>query len=86
MPLAQHPRAALAFIDAGVQSRDSVLVHCNLGESRSPSIGLLYLATRMTAIYSLNKNLQWQSSKIALDVIANPAADGLIEGRRIQQQ
>ena len=27
-----------------------------------------------------------QSSKIALDVIANPAADGLIKGRRIQQQ
>jgi predicted protein tyrosine phosphatase len=37
--------AALAFIDQGMKSSQKVLVHCNLGESRSPSIGLLYLAT-----------------------------------------
>jgi predicted protein tyrosine phosphatase len=36
--------AALEFIDQGIKSSHKVLVHCNLGESRSPSIGLLYLA------------------------------------------
>lgn len=44
--------AALAFIDEGIRSGDRVLVHCNLGESRSPSIGLLYLAARTTTISS----------------------------------
>ena len=38
--------AALAFIGEGLKSGERVLVHCNLGESRSPSIGLLYLAAR----------------------------------------
>lgn len=37
--------AALKFVEEGLQNRKEVLVHCNLGESRSPSIGLLYLAT-----------------------------------------
>lgn len=36
--------AALAFIGEGLNSGERVLIHCNLGESRSPSIGLLYLA------------------------------------------
>jgi len=35
---------ALAFIAEGLQAGEKVLVHCNQGESRSPSIGLLYLA------------------------------------------
>jgi predicted Zn-dependent protease len=30
-------------------------------------------------------NSQFHSPKIALDVTANPAADGLIEGRRVEQ-
>lgn len=37
--------AALAFIGDGLKARARVLVHCNQGESRAPSIGLLYLAT-----------------------------------------
>ncbi len=37
--------AALEFIRKGLSESHKVLVHCNLGESRSPSIGLLYLAT-----------------------------------------
>lgn len=37
--------AALEFIHKALQMGESVLVHCNLGESRSPSIGLLYLVT-----------------------------------------
>lgn len=36
--------AALEFIRKGLSEGRKVLVHCNLGESRSPSIGLLYLA------------------------------------------
>ena len=36
--------AALDFIHEGLQAGQSVLVHCNLGESRSPTIALLYLA------------------------------------------
>lgn len=36
--------AALDFIHTGLSDSRKVLVHCNLGESRSPSIGLLYLS------------------------------------------
>jgi len=35
---------ALQFINTGLADSSKVLVHCNKGESRSPSIGLLYLA------------------------------------------
>ncbi len=35
--------AALEFIHAGLTEGHKVLVHCNQGESRSPSIALLYL-------------------------------------------
>lgn len=33
----------LHFIHTCLQQRKNVLVHCNLGESRAPGIGLLYL-------------------------------------------
>jgi len=36
--------AALQFVDKALQPGGRVLVHCNQGESRSPSLGLLYLA------------------------------------------
>jgi hypothetical protein len=36
--------AALDFIEEGLSSGKKVLVHCMLGQSRSPSIGLLYMA------------------------------------------
>jgi predicted protein tyrosine phosphatase len=35
---------ALEFIKLGMEQSRKILVHCNKGESRSPSIGLLYLA------------------------------------------
>lgn len=38
--------AALLFIDQALSAEQKCLVHCNLGESRSPSIGLLYLASK----------------------------------------
>ena len=42
--------AAIAFIDEAFREGGRVLVHCNRGESRSPSIGLLYLATRTVVL------------------------------------
>ena len=44
--------AALDFIAESLRSGHQVLVHCNLGESRSPAIGLLYLAAFTGAIPS----------------------------------
>lgn len=38
--------AALTFVHEGLQASQPVLVHCNQGSSRSPGIGLLYLATQ----------------------------------------
>ncbi|MHB9131910.1 MAG: dual specificity protein phosphatase family protein [Armatimonadota bacterium] len=35
---------ALRFIHAGLDAGEKVLVHCNQGQSRAPTIGLLYLA------------------------------------------
>lgn len=36
--------AALEYINTGLRKGNRVLVHCNEGHSRSPGIGLLYLA------------------------------------------
>ncbi|MCX5770331.1 MAG: dual specificity protein phosphatase [Candidatus Hydrogenedentes bacterium] len=41
---------ALCFIDEGLQQGERVLIHCNQGESRSPSIGLLYLVARTATL------------------------------------
>ncbi|MCK4310011.1 MAG: dual specificity protein phosphatase family protein [Methanomicrobia archaeon] len=38
--------AALDFIEEGLMTGKKVLVHCNLGGSRSPGIGLLYMAIK----------------------------------------
>jgi hypothetical protein len=42
--------AAINFIDEGVRNGQNVLVHCNQGESRGPSIGFLYLVARTTLL------------------------------------
>jgi predicted protein tyrosine phosphatase len=42
--------ASLRFIGKALKCGDRVLVHCNQGESRSPSIGLLYLAAYTNAL------------------------------------
>lgn len=39
--------AALDFIDEALSKDLKVLVHCDRGESRSPSIALLYMAARL---------------------------------------
>lgn len=36
--------AALGFTEEGLRAGEKVLIHCNQGESRAPSLGLLYLA------------------------------------------
>ncbi|WP_411823658.1 dual specificity protein phosphatase family protein [Leptospira sp. 'Mane'] len=38
--------SAIAFMDESLLSGQNCLVHCNQGESRSPSLGLLYLAAK----------------------------------------
>ena len=40
----------LDFIDEMNASKQNVLVHCNQGESRGPSIALLYMAARLDAL------------------------------------
>lgn len=37
-------RTTMTFIDESLSAGTKCLVHCNQGESRSPSLGLLYLA------------------------------------------
>ncbi|MDA3816448.1 MAG: dual specificity protein phosphatase [Prolixibacteraceae bacterium] len=37
---------SLEFIDEHLNNGKEILIHCNQGVSRSPSIGLLYLATK----------------------------------------
>jgi len=44
--------AALAFIDEALSQGQKVLIHCNRGESRSPAIALLYMASRLSALPS----------------------------------
>lgn len=41
---------ALDFIDEALESGTKVLVHCNQGESRGPSIALLYMAARRQSL------------------------------------
>lgn len=41
---------AMDFIDEQREDGKKILIHCNQGESRSPSLGLLYLATRTEAL------------------------------------
>jgi len=42
--------AALDFTDKALARGLKVLIHCNQGESRSPSIALLYMAARLGAL------------------------------------
>ncbi len=43
---------ALDFIDEALSRGLKVLVHCNLGESRGPSLALLYMTARLGALPS----------------------------------
>ena len=47
--------AALDFIDRKIKDND-ILIHCNKGESRAPTIALLYLAKRKKAISNVDFN------------------------------
>ena len=51
--------AALEFIDKGLKDGKRVLVHCNQGESRSPGIGLLYLAIHTDLLNKESKNISF---------------------------
>jgi predicted protein tyrosine phosphatase len=39
----------LAFVDREIAERD-ILIHCNKGESRAPSLALLYMAKRLRSL------------------------------------
>ncbi len=41
--------AFLAFVDREISDRE-VLIHCNQGQSRAPSLALLYMAKRLRSI------------------------------------
>lgn len=62
-PVYTHPimKSAMGFIEKYIQNH-SVLIHCNQGQSRSPSIGLLYLARK-----EFINNSSFQESKVQFD-------------------
>lgn len=47
LPVYTHPimKAAFTFLDNYIEKK-KILIHCNQGNSRSPSIGLLYLSRK----------------------------------------
>ena len=57
--------AAISFIHEALASGKKVLIHCNQGESRGPSIALLFLACRLSVIPSDSL----ESSEIAFRVL-----------------
>jgi len=59
--------ASLDFIDKHI-SKCSVLIHCNLGLSRSPSIALLFLAKRVKVI---NGESYWKAAQDFVKLFAN---------------
>ena len=46
--------AAVAFIDERLQAGQTVLVHCNQGRSRGPTIGFLYLVAHTDRLSTLS--------------------------------
>lgn len=39
-------KVSMSFIEGNLAKRNKILIHCNQGQSRSPSIALLYLARK----------------------------------------
>ncbi len=58
---------SLAFIEEHLTNGKKILIHCNLGISRSPSIGLLYLAAQGKIRNSSFKEAQEDFVKIYPD-------------------
>jgi hypothetical protein len=58
LPLFMMPTFAafLRFVDREIKERD-VLIHCNQGESRAPSLALLYMAKRLSALPNDSYNM-----------------------------
>lgn len=51
--------AFLGFMDEVWQGKKNVLIHCNKGESRAPSLALLFLAKRQFRISNLSYDDAW---------------------------
>ncbi|HPG39967.1 MAG TPA: phosphatase [bacterium] len=63
--------AALEFIDSALKADNKCLVHCNQGESRSTSIGLLYLASK--SFIPNSSLIEAENAFIKLYPMYNPA-------------
>jgi protein-tyrosine phosphatase len=53
-------KAFLRFVDREIAERE-VLIHCNQGESRAPSLALLYLAKRLGSLPNESYDLAAES-------------------------
>ncbi len=53
--------AAMDFIDEALSKGRKVLIHCNQGESRGPSLALLYMAARLDVLTKDSYELAEQS-------------------------
>lgn len=62
---------ALDFIHESLLKGEKVLIHCNQGESRSPSIALIYLASR-TDVLSKDSLEEAEKKFISLYPLYNP--------------
>lgn len=65
MPKFTHPimKCAIIFIEKYLHERN-ILIHCNQGQSRSPAIGLLYLAR-----HEIVDNSSYSSAKTAFSLL-----------------
>jgi hypothetical protein len=64
--------AALLFVQEGLQSGASVLIHCEQGVSRSASIGLLYLRRYTDRMPAVN----YKQAEVIYDSIYPPFSPG----------
>ncbi len=72
---------ALDFIDDAIGRGSRVLVHCNEGRSRSPSIALLYMASRAGALPTSSLE---DAEKAFGDLYPSYAPNGGIRGHLAQ--
>lgn len=70
---------SVEFIDKSLSDNNKVLIHCNQGVSRSPSIGLLYLAIKKKINNSSFENAKTDFSRIYPSYEPKGIADYLSE-------
>lgn len=75
--------AAVTFFDAYLNAGQKVLIHCNQGASRSPSIAMLYLATHTNRLARASFEQDFVTFR-EVDPLFSPAGGvmGSLRGRR----